>query len=139
MSALSFGTGAARQRKTLMPNAPLSVGSYGDSVARLQDFLRQLGFQLPASEVNRTFFGPATRQAVQLFEQQNGLPVSGVVDEQTAALLQRQMEARTGQGHRTDGSDSASFAPRGLDPGQPAGERPTPGNTPTSAASSTQL
>ena len=70
-----------------MSNAPLSVGAYGDNVARLQDFLRQQGFQLPASEVNRTFFGPATRQAVQKFQQQNGLPVSGEVDEQTAIAL----------------------------------------------------
>ena len=70
-----------------MPNGPLSVGAYGDSVARLQDFLRQRGFQLPASEVNRTFFGPATRQAVQQFQQQNGLPASGAVDEHTASLM----------------------------------------------------
>src|SRR6266446_6701902 len=70
-----------------MPNVPLSVGAYGDSVARLQDFLRQRGVQLPASEVNRNFFGPATRQAVLQFQQQNGLPVSGAVDEHTVNLI----------------------------------------------------
>ena len=70
-----------------MPNAPLSVGAYGDSVTRLQEILRQLESQLPASEVNRKFFGPATRQAVQQFQQRNGLPVSGAVDEQTANAM----------------------------------------------------
>src|SRR5260370_726933 len=92
-----------------MQNAPLSVGAYGDSVARLQKLLLQSGFQLASSEVNRTFFGPATRQVIQQFQQQNGLQVSGAVDEQTAILLQR--DEGSGQ----------------------------PGNAPTFAASSTQL
>src|SRR6266566_2219 len=104
MSALWFGTGAARQRKTLMPNAPLSVGSYGDSVARLQDVLRQLGFQLPASEVNRKFFGPATRQAVQQFQQQHGLPISGEVDEQTASAMSAATAVRNMQNRKSTAS-----------------------------------
>ena len=79
-----------------MPNAPLSVGAYGESVARLQDALRRQGFQLPASEVNRKFFGPATRQAVQQFQQQNGLPISSEVDDQTASALNAIGAARGG-------------------------------------------
>jgi NTE family protein len=70
-----------------MTNAPVSVGAYGDSIARLQDLLRQRGFQLPTSEVSRKFFGPRTRQAVQQVQQQNGLPITGEVDERTASAL----------------------------------------------------
>ena len=72
-----------------MANAPLSVGAYGDIVARLHDSLRQLGFQLPASEVDRRFFGPATRLAVQQFQKDQDLPVTGEVDSATAEVLRR--------------------------------------------------
>src|SRR5260370_241628 len=70
-----------------MPNAPLLVGMYGADVTRLQDFLRQSGFELPASEVERSFFGPSTRQALRDFQQQNGLPVTGALDERTAGAV----------------------------------------------------
>jgi peptidoglycan hydrolase-like protein with peptidoglycan-binding domain len=70
-----------------MPNTPLSVGAYGPAVARLQSALRQQGFVLPASEVDRSFFGPATRQAVRQFQQKKNLPVTGEVDERTASAL----------------------------------------------------
>jgi peptidoglycan hydrolase-like protein with peptidoglycan-binding domain len=70
-----------------MPNAPLSVGAYSDDVSRLQSSLIQQGFKLPTSEVNRRFFGPATRQAVQQFQKSQGLPVTGAVDAATAAAL----------------------------------------------------
>jgi peptidoglycan hydrolase-like protein with peptidoglycan-binding domain len=70
-----------------MPNAPLSVGAYGPSVARLHSLLRQKGFTLPTSEVNRSFFGPITRQAVQEFQKRVGLPVTGGVDERTESGL----------------------------------------------------
>jgi peptidoglycan hydrolase-like protein with peptidoglycan-binding domain len=70
-----------------MSNGPLSVGAYGDDVAHLHETLRQRGIELPASEVDRAFFGAATRQAVQQFQQQNALPVTGDVDAHTAQAL----------------------------------------------------
>jgi peptidoglycan hydrolase-like protein with peptidoglycan-binding domain len=66
-----------------MPTTPLSPGAYGAAVARLQEFLAQEGVKLPASEVDRAFFGPATRQAVCEFQKKVGLPVTGLVDERT--------------------------------------------------------
>ncbi len=74
-----------------MPNAPLSAGAYGDSVARLHDVLHQQGYQLSASEVDRKFFGPATRQAIMHFQERSGLSASGVVDEATQGLLNREV------------------------------------------------
>jgi hypothetical protein len=70
-----------------MPGAPLAVGAVGDGVATLQGALARQGVQLPASEVGRRFFGPATRQAVQQIQQQNGLPVTGSVDDATMTAM----------------------------------------------------
>ena len=70
-----------------MPDALLSVGAQGDNVARLHDFLRQRGVELPASEVNRKFFGPATRHAVRQLQHENGLAITGEVDIQTASAI----------------------------------------------------
>jgi hypothetical protein len=62
----------------------IAPGAYGADVASLQEFLRRQGYQLPASEVNRAFYGPLTRQAVQQYQQNYGLPATGAVDEDTA-------------------------------------------------------
>ena len=70
-----------------MSNAPLSVGAHGADVARLQNSLIRQGYQLPESETSRTFFGPVTRQAVQGFQQQNGLNPTGELDAATAQLI----------------------------------------------------
>jgi len=70
-----------------MPDAPLSLGAYGAAVARLHEFLGQQGVTLPASETDRAFFGPLTRQAVQQYQRNNGLPPSGELDSNTARLI----------------------------------------------------
>ena len=70
-----------------MPNTPLSLGSSGDDVARLHALLQQLGFNLPATETGQKTFGPTTQDAVRKFQQRNALPVTGTVDDATAAKL----------------------------------------------------
>ena len=70
-----------------MNASKLSVGMYGDEVKTLHDRLRQHGIELPASEVERAFFGPGTRHAVQQYQAARGLPVSGEVDERTGATF----------------------------------------------------
>src|SRR5262249_41374664 len=70
-----------------MPDSQLCAGAYGDDVARIHELLRKHGYELPASEVARNFFGAATRQAVQGFQQSHGLPISGVIDGDTATVL----------------------------------------------------
>jgi hypothetical protein len=70
-----------------MPTALLEIGALGDSVATLHNALAQNGIELPPSELNRKFFGPATRQSIQQLQQQNGLPVTGTLDDRTASLL----------------------------------------------------
>jgi peptidoglycan hydrolase-like protein with peptidoglycan-binding domain len=69
-----------------MPTIPLSPGAYGADVARLHEFLAQQGAGLRASEVDRAFFGPSTRQAVWEFQKKVGLLATGQVDERTYRL-----------------------------------------------------
>jgi peptidoglycan hydrolase-like protein with peptidoglycan-binding domain len=90
-----------------MTNAPLSVGAYGPSVARLHALLRRQGFSLPESEVNRDFFGPITRQVVQEFQKKMRLPVTGQVDERTDSALGTVASACTEAAATTGGTPPA--------------------------------
>jgi hypothetical protein len=69
----------------------LRVGDIGPAVAQLHHRLQQLGYPVAAEEQKRQFFGPATREAVQSYQRQRGLAVSGEVDEATAAAIGRAM------------------------------------------------
>lgn len=64
----------------------LSVGSRGDSVRRLQDTLRQAGFNPGATDGS---FGPKTKAAVEKYQQARRLDVDGVVGTQTIQALRR--------------------------------------------------
>src|SRR5215471_15000097 len=123
-----------------MAHAPLAVGAYGDSVARLQDFLHQQGFSLPASEVDRHFFGPVTRRALQQFQHQKGLQVSGAVDEPTASAMQAATAALSERVAEailpkavtppTPGSASRPLTPPALHPTTPVAAPPSTGLIP---------
>lgn len=80
-----------------MPVANISVGAFGDEVRNLHSRLRQHGFDLPAAEVDRQFFGPGTREAVCNFQRQFGLKVTGTVDVPTTVALQGPSVAGAGQ------------------------------------------
>jgi hypothetical protein len=77
-----------------MPQAPLTTGEYGDSVAQLHSALIRLGFRLPDSEIRRKFFGPATREAVLQLQREHALPISGGFDERTAAAATAELTAQ---------------------------------------------
>lgn len=65
----------------------VGIGAIGSEVARLHEELRRHGFEVPASEARREFFGPGTREAVLGCQAEHGLACSGEVDESTTALL----------------------------------------------------
>src|SRR5207245_748193 len=71
----------------VMNASKLSVGMFGHEVKTLHDRLRQHGIELPASEVERAFFGPGTRHAVQQYHAALGLPVRGEAGERTGATF----------------------------------------------------
>ena len=62
----------------------LQRGTVGEAVVVLQHQLAQL-LRLPIREDG--LFGPQTQAAVKAFQQLSGLPISGVVDNETAATL----------------------------------------------------
>jgi len=70
-----------------MPIGNLSVGAFGPEVQALQDKLRQQGFYLPDSELNRHFFGPETRDAIMDLQRKRGLKVTGIIDALTRDSL----------------------------------------------------
>jgi peptidoglycan hydrolase-like protein with peptidoglycan-binding domain len=71
-----------------MANLQLLVGSFGEEVKRLHRKLIEQGVEIPSSELDRGFFGPATRYAVRQWQRNHGLPASGIIDERTNATLE---------------------------------------------------
>lgn len=67
------------------PGADLSVGSTGDKVRQMQEQLARISRSYPAIPTVTAdgIYGPATRTAVEKFQQIFGLPVTGVVDYKT--------------------------------------------------------
>ncbi len=60
-----------------------------EEVMALQSFLIAKGYLSAGDDTGK--FGPATREAVIKFQDDNGLPSTGIVGEKTRALIQSQM------------------------------------------------
>jgi glycosidase len=71
-----------------MAKLNLEVGAFGDEVKNLHRKLIRHGLRIPSSELDRAFFGPATRNAVLEWQRNHSLPVTGIVDEITNAALE---------------------------------------------------
>src|SRR4029077_16206960 len=71
-----------------MAKLNLEVGAFGDEVKNLHRKLIRHGLRIPSSELDRAFFGPATRNAVLEWQRTHGLPVTGIVDEVTNGALE---------------------------------------------------
>ena len=67
------------------PRVDLSVGSRGDKVRQMQAQLARISRAYPAIPTISAdgIFGPATQEAVEVFQSVFGLPVTGVVDYST--------------------------------------------------------
>lgn len=72
-----------------MSNSGLSAGAFGEDVTGLHAQLQERGYLVSPAEVERGFFGPDTRMALQQFQVDQGLRPTGIVDDPTAALLAR--------------------------------------------------
>lgn len=71
------------------PSAPtaepvIRSGAMGDAVVKLQSRLQELGYYTGAVDGR---FGPGTRTAVMMFQEQNGLQADGIVGPATSQLL----------------------------------------------------
>lgn len=67
------------------PRVDLTVGSTGDKVRQMQEQLARISRSYPAipAVTPDGIYGPATREAVEVFQSVFGLPVTGVVDYRT--------------------------------------------------------
>src|SRR5688572_11868439 len=65
----------------------LNVGARGSGVSRLHRRLIALGLEVPQGEVRGDHFGPGTVAAIEHFQANVGLPVTGVLDAATALGL----------------------------------------------------
>ena len=72
-----------------MPALTLSLGlaAQGDQVKTVQTSLTKVGFTIPTTETSQSTFGTGTAAAVKQFQAQAHLPVTGVVDAVTQAML----------------------------------------------------
>jgi len=67
------------------PRVDLTVGSTGEKVRQIQEELARISRSYPAIPTITPdgIFGPATREAVEVFQRVFGLPVTGVIDYRT--------------------------------------------------------
>jgi len=91
-----------------MKQPKLSVGAFGEDVARLHRKLIEHGSNIPTSEVERNFFGPATREAVRELQEKKGISPSGEMDVTTHAALANGGEDRPSNSMRTTESPNSN-------------------------------
>lgn len=85
-----------KQKATSQPatlSDALTIGSRGDDVRKLQQQLKQLGY-FTYSDITG-YYGVLTADAIRRFQRDNGLPVTGAVDNQTVARLASAVKAKT--------------------------------------------
>ena len=65
----------------------LRLNAQGDQVKTVQTGLMQVGLTVPATETSQSTFGLGTAAAVKQFQAQAHLPVTGIIDATTQAML----------------------------------------------------
>lgn len=81
---LGPSTRAALNSGNAIPNG-LSLGDSGDSVLRMQQLLKKLGYLTSSNTTG--YFGDVTENAVKLFQRTNNLSADGIVGAQTMTKL----------------------------------------------------
>ncbi|MCK5229034.1 MAG: peptidoglycan-binding protein, partial [Desulfobulbaceae bacterium] len=71
----------------------LSEGLEGNDVQRLHQELALLGYEIRRSELQEKIFGADTKEAVNDFQRKRGFEPTGVVDPQTARLINAAVDA----------------------------------------------
>jgi hypothetical protein len=73
----------------------LSLNLRGRDVALLHRELRQIGLVIPDDELRAALYGRVTFRVVAEFQKKNGLEANGVVDEKSAAVINRNVALET--------------------------------------------
>jgi len=81
------------------PGAPLRVGSRGESVRIMQEYLNVLSNKFPTIErlVVDGIFGPATERAVMAFQRQFNLTIDGIIGPSTWAAIVAERDVIAGE------------------------------------------
>jgi hypothetical protein len=82
------GTGAKTTPSATAPTKTLAFGDKGEQVKKLQQALKQLGYYDGKVDGD---YGPATKAAVEKFQQDAGLAVDGIVGPKTLSELQSRL------------------------------------------------
>ena len=104
----------------------LRVGAFGAHVRAVHSRLAALGYEVPASEVEREFFGPGTRQAVRAYQDRQGLTATGEVDETTRTAIETttaSLTTETARGRPATSPKNEGDAPSEPKPIETAGAR----------------
>ncbi|MBI1250969.1 MAG: hypothetical protein GC189_05835 [Alphaproteobacteria bacterium] len=109
------------QPQTETPSSDLTIGSTGAAVQTLQRMLNALGY---AVGVDDGIFGPGTRRAVLAFQDEHGLPATGVADQATRDAISKALD-------EAPATPADPTIPQTPAPEPPPGELPAP--TPPSA------
>ena len=70
----------------------LRIRMHGEDVTLLHDELMTLGFSIPDKGIADGVFGQGTEQVVKEFQEKYGLQMSGIVDQETAARINRERQ-----------------------------------------------
>ena len=71
----------------------LSMGMEGEDVKLLHDELERLGYRIPQDEKKKKYFGDKTHNTVIRFKKKHKLSPTGIVDAQTAKLINKAVKA----------------------------------------------
>ena len=78
--------------KSIIP--PLQINDHNKKVANLQEVLEALGFPIDKKEKDDQLFDGTTAEAIENFQAKSRLEVSGMVDTETADMLNNAMHER---------------------------------------------
>lgn len=89
------------------PEIRFERGSEGDDVLEIQQKLMELGFL--AIDEPTSYFGSATKEAVKLFQRQNGLETDGIIGNETYSILMSGNAVKYVMMEGFEGSDISDF------------------------------
>lgn len=70
----------------------LGIRMHGEDVTLLHEELKALGFSISDKEIDEGVFGHGTEQAVKEFQQKHSLQISGIVNQETTARINRERQ-----------------------------------------------
>jgi peptidoglycan hydrolase-like protein with peptidoglycan-binding domain len=86
-----------------LPGGNLSSPMQGEVVALLQGELQQLGYAISPAEIEQQIFRRSTQEAVLDFQRKRGLEATGVVNEETARLINAAVDSLDTRGRVVGG------------------------------------